>query len=71
MSGRNLVILAILLGLTAAFFIARFLNIGINGLNTKPVIIAAQDINPGSPINSTQIKLVNWPSQITQKKFFL
>ena len=69
MSGRNLIILAIVLGLSAAFFIARFLNIGISGLNTKPVIVAIEDISPGRPINLNQVKLVNWPNQITQKNF--
>ena len=70
MSGKNLVILAIALGLFAAFFIARFLNIGLGGVNTSPVVIAIQDISPGSPISLNQIKIVNWPSQITQKNFF-
>ena len=69
MSGRNLILIAIVLGLSAAFFIARFLNIGISGVNTSPVIVATQDIHPGNPINSNQIKIVNWPSQIIQKNF--
>jgi pilus assembly protein CpaB len=69
MSGKNLIIIAIIFGLFAAFFIARFLNIGISGVNTKPVVVAIQDISPGSPIGTNQIKVVNWPSQITQKNF--
>ena len=69
MSGRNLIFLAIALGLSATFFIARFLNVGISGVNTIPVIVATQDISPGNLINSNQIKVVNWPSQIVQESF--
>lgn len=69
MSGRYLLILAIFLGLSATFFIAHTLNIGISGVKTTTVIVASQDINPGSPINPNQIKIVNWPSQFTEKNF--
>jgi pilus assembly protein CpaB len=60
MSARALVVLALILGSISAYTVSRW--VGIGGHNGAKVVLATTKINPGSPIEASQIKVYIWPN---------
>ena len=56
-----LIAVALLLGAVVAFLVARSLSSGGESIESVPVVVAAEPIEPGAKINPWQLRIVRWP----------
>jgi pilus assembly protein CpaB len=56
-----IIAVALLLGAVVAFLVARSLSSGGESIESVPVVVAAEPIEPGAKINPLQLRIVRWP----------
>ncbi|MEN9718431.1 MAG: hypothetical protein RIQ99_1309, partial [Pseudomonadota bacterium] len=59
MVGRGVLISAVLLGLVAAVLVLNLFGVDL-GTPSHQIVVATQDIQPGTPIRAEQLRVVDW-----------
>jgi pilus assembly protein CpaB len=68
--GIPLIVMASVVGLVASYSVYKYstMKIAASVKPTSPVVVASQEISPGTAISTSQVKIVAWPRELIPAK---